>query len=288
MPVAAPYTIGLTIAADRIRETQKPGVGAVDRAEAAEQRAVDDDRLGGREAGAGRDAEGEAVDHVVELRARGQEQRADLLEELAHDRHQQHEHQQAAPPDPPGALAEVDRRQLVTEQPGVPQEREADAERRGRADRAEHDGDRLVLPLVDVVHVDDVDRGHDQRRRDEREGEEAQSTGDDRDEQTEAQRPPIGLGRRAAGQRHQRRHHVERHDRLAGLQGEGLPPLGATGPELGPGHGVEASARGRHGRRERGPAVRALRCHRHGRPPVCEVVLGMAWSVGAAVIAPSR
>ena len=85
---------------DRRGEDQRDpeaGVRRVDLAEAAEQPAVDHDGLGRGERRTGGDAEGEPVDHVVEGRAAGQDQRPDLLEDLADDRHQQHEDQQAGP-----------------------------------------------------------------------------------------------------------------------------------------------------------------------------------------------
>ena len=133
--------------------------------------------------------------------------------------------------------------------------------------------ERLVLPLVDVVHVDDVDGGDDDRGGDEGEGQEAERTGDDRDQDAEADRPAVGLGRRATGQRHQRRDQVEAVDRLPRLERERLTALGATGAELGPGHGVEPSSwrgDGRHG------AATAhgggLRGAGHRCPP-CEVLL---------------
>ena len=78
----------------------------------------------------------------------------------------------------------------------MPEEGEPDPERGRGADGAEHHAERLVLPLVDVVHVDDVDRRDDHGGRHEREGQEAERAGDDRDQDPEAERPAVGLGRR--------------------------------------------------------------------------------------------
>ncbi len=231
---------------DRRRQDQRDPearVRRVDLAEGAEQAAVDHDRLGRGERGAGGDAEGEAVDHVVELRQPGQDDRAELLEHLAHDRHQQDEDQEAGPADAAGPVAvEVDGREVVAQQAGVPEEREAHAQGGRGPDRAEHDAERLVLPLVDVVHVDDVDGRYDERGRDEREREVAQRAGQHGDQHREAEGPAVGLRRGAGRQRHQRADEVERRHGLAGLEREALPPLAVAGAEQRPGAGVEAGA----------------------------------------------
>ena len=261
----------------------EPGVDVVDRAEAAEQRTVDDDGLGRGERRTRGDAERERVDHVVERGPGGQEDRADLAEDQDSHRDEDHEGQQRRGVDTAGLTRSV--RGPVAEDPGVPQEREADPQRGREPDGAEHHTDRLVLPLVDVVHVDDVDGGDDDRGGDEGEGQEAERAGDDRDQHAQADRPAVGLRRRAAGQRHQRRDHVEAVDRLAGLERERLTALGATGAELGPGHGVEPSSWRGDGRHGAATALGGgLRGAGHRCPP-CEVLLegassGCGWVIG--------
>ena len=176
----------------------------------------------------------------------------------------------------PGVGAvDVHRREVVAEDPGVPQEGEPDREGGGGADRAHHHADRLVLPLVDVVHVDDVDRRHHQGRRDEREGEEAERAGHDRDQDPEAERPAVGLRRRPGGQRHQRADDVERRHRLAGLEREALPALAAAPPRRRA--GARSSGRSGRLRAAQGSGHRTCRSShlfliRRAEIPVCQMV----------------
>ena len=109
------------------------------------------------------------------------------------------------------------------------------------------DADRLVLPLVHVVHVDDVDRGDDRGGRTNAKARKPSAPATTGMRIPIPQRPAVGLRRPAGHQRHQRGHQVERRHGLAGLQRIALTALAArarAGTQLGAGGGVEPDSRG--------------------------------------------
>ncbi len=236
---------------DRRGEDEREPEAAVDLVEVAqraEQRPVDDDGLGSGVRRTGGDPEGERVDEVVEGRSPREQHRADLLEDLRDDRHEEAEHEEPGPADAVQAGTRTDGGAAVVQQ-AVPHPGEPHTERGGQAERAEGDSDRLVVPLVHVVEVDRVDDGDQQRRRDEGEGEVAQGARDHRNQQAQGERPPVGLGGRAARHRQQRGDQVEGHDGLALLERIARPPAPAlTRGQLRTGHRVEArSGKAQHG-----------------------------------------
>ena len=129
------------------------------------------------------DAEGEAVHQVVELRPAGQQQRTDLPDGLADDRHHQRDQQERPHARAGTEVGAVQRRGRGSTGRGshIDDHHEDDRQHAGQPEREPRHRDRLVLPEVHVVQVDDVDDRDGERRHQDGDRQRTEDRGDQRD-----------------------------------------------------------------------------------------------------------
>ena len=157
------------------QQTHDPGQDVAPRLEAgSEQVQRGHDGLGAHEGDRGCDAEGGAIEDVVEAPLGQQNQRPDRHEDAGDERH---DHPAGKVEARCAAFADgtaTDAARRLGRQQLVEQEREHAAGQRPPQEGEGHDADRLILIGVHVVQVDDRDDGHQDGRRHDRDREEAQ------------------------------------------------------------------------------------------------------------------
>ena len=160
----------------------------------------------------------ETVHQVVELRPAGQQHRSELPDRLADDRHH-HRDQEERPH--AGSATEIRAVQRRGGQCRRLQPHDEDGEQ-DRQDPRQPEGqprhrDRLVLPEVHVVQIDDVDDRDGEGRHQDRDRQRTEDRRDQRDRHGDGQRDPIGLGTFPRSPRHDRRDQGEGRHRFVGL-----------------------------------------------------------------------
>jgi hypothetical protein len=161
------------------------------------------------------------------------------LNQRARDHHEHAEDGRDDAPDPrEGWRAAATQGRTAHEARGGDREQLRDGEReQGSGDgapqeREGHDTDRLVLVDIHVIHVDDRDQGHQDGRRHDGDGEEAQQPERDDEDGAAEQRQLEGPDLLARQGGIQRGHDTQRVGALAGCRGIGLADTPRTTPSL--------------------------------------------------------